>query len=158
MVTTRPAVEDDVPVITAMIRELAEYERLLHELDATEDDYRRHLFGERPSAEVVLAEMNGRVIGYALFFTNFSTFRGRPGIYLEDLYVSPAERGQGAGKALLRHLARLALERECARLEWVVLDWNQPAIDFYVSLGAKPTSDWTTYRVTGPALEALGAP
>ena len=151
----RPATERDVPLILSLIRELAEYERLSHEIVATEEILRDSLFGERPAAEVLLGYVGDDPAGFALFFHNFSTFLGRPGIYLEDLYVRPEFRGAGIGRAMLVHLARLARERGCGRLEWSVLDWNEPAIGFYKSLGASPVSGWTVYRVTGEALEAL---
>ena len=150
-----PAIESQVPLILELIRGLAEYERLAHEVVATEESLRRSLFGARPDAEVVIAYAGGEPAGFALFFHNYSTFLGRLGLYLEDLFVKPAFRGLGVGRALLRHLARLAVERGCGRFEWWVLDWNAPAIRFYESLGARPMSDWTIYRLTGPALEAL---
>ena len=155
--TLRAATLDDVPRILAFIRALADFERLLHRVEATEDGLRRALFGPRPYAEVVLAEDEGVPVGFALFFHTFSTFLGRPGIYLEDLFVVPEARGRGVGRALLVHLARLAGERGCGRIEWAVLDWNAPAIRFYDSLGARPNSDWTVYRLTGDALIALAA-
>lgn len=153
----RPAAMDDVGVILGFIRELADYERLSHEVDATKTDLTEALFGARPYAEVILAEADGAPAGFALFFHNFSTFRGRPGIYLEDLYVSPGYRGRGIGRALLGHLAALAVERGCRRLEWSVLDWNEPAIGFYRSLGAVPMDEWTVFRLTGDALGQLAA-
>jgi GNAT superfamily N-acetyltransferase len=152
-----PARPEDVPMILTLIRELAEFERLLHEVTATEEQVHEGLFGARPSAEVVMARMGDEVAGFALFFHNFSTFLAKPGIYLEDLYVRQRFRGQGCGEALLRYLARTALERGCGRLEWSVLDWNQRAIDFYKSLGAVPMNEWTIYRVTGDALRRLGS-
>jgi GNAT superfamily N-acetyltransferase len=155
--TLRAATVDDVPQILAFIRALAEYERLLHEVVATEDGLRRALFGPRPYAEVVLAEDGGAPIGFALFFHTFSTFVGLPGIYLEDLFVVPEARGRGVGRALLTHLYRLALERGCGRVDWAVLDWNAPAIRFYESLGAQPNSDWTVYRLAGEPLAGLAA-
>ena len=151
----RPATEDDVPIILSLIRELAEYERLSHEVVATEGLLRESLFGERRGAEVLIACCKRAPAGFALFFHNFSTFLGRPGIYLEDLYVKPEFRGRGIGRALLTHLARLAKGRECGRLEWAVLDWNEPAIKLYKSIGAVPMDEWTVYRVTGEALETL---
>ena len=151
----RAAVEADVPLILEFIRGLAEYERLAHEVVATEDGLRHWLFGARPAAEVVFAEWEGEPAGFALFFHNFSTFLGRPGVYLEDLFVNPAHRGRGIGRALLAHLARLAMERGCGRLEWSVLDWNEDAIRFYRSLGALPMDEWTVFRVTDDALTAL---
>lgn len=152
----RSAVPDDVPAILGFIRALAEYERLLHEVTATEEALREHLFGPTPRAEVVLAELDGRPVGFALFFHNYSTFLAKPGIYLEDLFVLPEFRGRGFGKALLIHLARLAKQRGCGRFEWSVLDWNEPSIRFYRSLGAVPLADWTIMRVTGAALDRLG--
>ena len=151
----RPATEDDVPIILSLIRELAEYERLSNEVVATEGLLRESLFGERRGAEVLIACCKGAPAGFALFFHSFSTFLGRPGIYLEDLYVKPKFRGRGIGRALLAHLARLAKERGCGRLEWAVLDWNEPAIKLYKSIGAVPMDEWTVYRVTGEALETL---
>ena len=151
----RPATPADVPVIARLIRALAEYERLTHEVILDEDRLQQHLFGPRPYAEVLLAEDNGQVVGFALFFHNYSTFVGKPGIYLEDLFVEPACRGKGLGKALLQALAKLAIERDCGRLEWAVLDWNEPSIQFYQALGAKPMDEWTGYRLTGEALRGL---
>lgn len=151
----RPATPADVPVIARLIRALAEYERLAHAVSLDEADLRRHLFGERKYAEVLLAEDAGEVVGFALFFHNYSTFRGKPGIYLEDLFVFPESRGRGHGKALLREIARLAVERDCARVEWSVLDWNEPSIRFYESLGAAPMDEWTAYRLTGESLTKL---
>jgi GNAT superfamily N-acetyltransferase len=155
--TLRAATAADVPQILAFIRGLAEYERLLHEVVATEEAMRQALFGPRPYAEVVLAEDDGVPVGFALFFHTFSTFLGQPGIYLEDLFVVPAARGRGVGRALLSHLSRVAIERGCGRVEWAVLDWNAPAIRFYDSLGAQPNSEWTVYRLTDEALAALAA-
>ena len=151
----RAAVEEDTPLILRLVKELAEYEELSHEVVATEDSLRRSLFGERCFAEALIGEVEGEPAGFALFFHDFSTFLGRPGIYLEDLYVRPEFRGSGLGRALLVYLARLALERGCGRLEWSVLDWNEPAIGFYKSVGAVPLDGWTGYRVTGEALEQL---
>ncbi len=148
----RPASGADVPVILQFIRELARYERLEHEVAASAAELAEALFGERRYAEVVLACSGGLPVGFALFFHNFSTFKGRPGIYLEDLYVRPEARGRGIGKRLLAHLARLAVERRCARLEWAVLDWNEPSIGFYRSLGAVALDEWTVFRLTGDAL------
>ena len=141
--------------IVSLIRELASYERIEHEMEATEDDVRDALFGEWPSAEAVLAYAGGELAGYALFFHNFSTFVGRRGLYLEDLFVRPEGRGRGHGKALLAALPRVAVERGWGRMEWSVLNWNQPAIDVYRSIGAVPLDEWTTYRLTGEALERL---
>jgi len=145
----------DVPTIRTLIRELAEFERLLHEAQATDEQLHENLFGPNPGAEVVIARVGEEVAGFALFFHNFSTFLGKRGLYLEDLFVRPRFRGAGCGAALLRHLAKLAVERQCGRFEWSVLDWNQRAIDFYKSLGAVPMNEWTIYRVTGDALEKL---
>ncbi len=156
-VRVRAASEEDLPLILTFIKELAEYERLSHEVVATEESLREHLFGERPVAEVIVAEGGTDPAGFALFFHSFSTFLGRPGIYLEDLYVRPEFRGRGMGRVLLVHLARLARERGCGRLEWSVLDWNEPAIGFYRGIGASPVGGWTVYRVTGEALEDLAA-
>jgi GNAT superfamily N-acetyltransferase len=155
--TLRPAIVDDIPQILAFIRALADYERLLHEVIATEDGLRTALFGSRPYAEVVLAEDAGVPVGFALFFHTFSTFLGQPGLYLEDLFVVPEARGRGVGRALLGHLARVAVARGCGRVEWAVLDWNAPAIRFYDSLGARPNEEWTVYRLTGDPLAALAA-
>lgn len=155
--TIRSASADDLPLIAELIRALADYEKLLHEVRFDEDTLRAKLFGPRPYAEVVIGEIDGAAQGFALFFHNFSTFEGKPGIYLEDLFVRPAARGSGLGKALLAHLAALAVERDCARLEWSVLDWNAPAIGFYQSLGARGMDDWTVMRVDGDALRQLGA-
>jgi len=152
----RAALEEDAPLILQLIKELAEYEKLSHEVVATEDSLRRALFGQRRFAEALIGEVEGEPAGFALFFHNFSTFLGRPGIYLEDLYVRPEFRGSGLGRALLAYLARLALERGCGRLEWSVLDWNEPAIEFYKSVGAAPVDGWTGYRVAGEALAELG--
>ncbi len=151
----RPATEADLGVIEALIRALAEYERMRDEVVMDAALLRRNLFGERRFAEVLIAEENSEAAGFALFFHNFSTFVGRPGIYLEDLFVKPEHRGKGYGKALLRRLAEIAVERECGRLEWAVLDWNEPAIGFYQSLGARPNNEWTVYRLAGDALETL---
>jgi GNAT superfamily N-acetyltransferase len=154
-VTIRRAAEADVPLVVRFIRGLAEYERLLHECEATEERVRDTLFGPRPDAEIVIAEVGGEPAGFALFFHNYSTFLARRGLYLEDLFVYPEHRGRGVGRALLAHLARLAVERGCGRFEWSVLDWNEPAIRFYRSLGAVAMDDWTLYRLTGDALHRL---
>jgi GNAT superfamily N-acetyltransferase len=152
----RPAKPADVPLIADLIRQLARFEKLEHEVVLTEDLLTAGLFGARPYAEAVLAEEAGEPIGFALFFHTFSTFLARPGLYLEDLFVLPEHRGRGVGSAVLAHLAHLALERGCGRLEWAVLNWNQEAIRFYERLGARPNSEWTVYRLTGEALTALG--
>ena len=157
-ITIRPADVGDVGVILQFIRDLAKYEHLEHEVAATEGMLREALFGGRPYAEVVLACLNGEPVGFALFFHNFSTFLGRAGIYLEDLYVRPEARGHGVGRRLLTWLAATAVSRGCGRLEWAVLDWNEPSIRFYRKLGAVALDDWTTYRVTGPALTELAGP
>jgi len=149
------ATKADAPQILVFIKALAEYERLADAVVATEDGLRETLFGERRYAECVIARWKGEPAGFALFFHNYSTFLGRPGVYLEDLFVNPAFRGLGIGKALLQHLAKLALERNCGRLEWSVLDWNESAIGFYKSLGAEPLDDWTIFRVKGEALKNL---
>lgn len=151
----RAAAPGDVPTIAALIRELAAYEHLEHEVVLDEQGLDDHLFGPRPYAEVLIAESRGEVAGFALFFHSFSTFLGRPGIYLEDLFVLPDRRGRGIGRLLLEHLAAIALERGCGRLEWSVLDWNEPAIGFYRRLGAEPMQEWTINRVTGDALLRL---
>ncbi len=156
--TIRAATASDVESILAFIRELAAYERLEHEVVATSDSISQWLFGPRPAAEVLIAEIAGESVGFALYFTSFSTFLGRPGIYLEDLFVRPAHRGAGIGRALLQRVAELACERGCGRLEWAVLDWNEPAIGFYERLGAKAMGEWTTWRVTGEGLEVMARP
>jgi GNAT superfamily N-acetyltransferase len=154
-IATRPAVAGDLDLIIGFIRALAEYERLADAVRLDREALGTHLFGPAPKAEVIIAERDDAAVGFALFFHNFSTFEGAPGIYLEDLFVDPAARGAGAGKALLAALAGLAIERGCARLEWSVLDWNTPAIDFYRSLDAKSMDEWTINRVEGDALSAL---
>jgi GNAT superfamily N-acetyltransferase len=151
------ATERDVPLILRLIKELAEYERMSDEVVATEDGLRRTLFGAHPAAEVVVAYAGDEPAGFALFFHNYSTFLAKPGLYLEDLFVVPTFRGRGYGKALLVHLAKLAVERDCGRFEWSVLDWNEPAIGFYKKLGATPMDAWTIMRVTGDALHKLAA-
>ena len=156
-ISIRPATPADLPLIAQLIRDLAEYEKLAQEVRFDDAVLGTKLFGPRPYAEVVIGELDGEPQGFALFFHNFSTFEGRPGIYLEDLFVRPAARGSGLGKALLAHLAALALERDCARLEWSVLDWNEPAIGFYKALGARLMDEWTVMRVDGGALARLGA-
>ena len=158
-VIIRDACVDDVPLILSFVRALAEYEKLSHEVEATEDRLRATLFprsaGHKPSAEVLIAEIDGRAVGFALFFSSYSTFLAKPGVYLEDLFVLPSERGHGVGRKLLARLATLVLERGGGRLEWSVLNWNTPAIEFYRSLGAKPMEGWTVNRLTGEALERL---
>ena len=153
----RSADASDVPVILAFVSELAEYEHLSHLVTATESKLRETLFGAHPGAEVVLAFEGSEPAGFAVFFHNFSTFLGVKGLWLEDLFVRPVFRGRGYGKALLLHVARVACERGCGRFEWSVLDWNEPSIRFYKSLGAQPLDDWTIFRVTGKALQELGA-
>lgn len=157
--TLRPATRADVPLLLEFIRGLAEYERLLAEVEATEDRLQATLFPEngRPAAECILAQVDGEPAGFALFFTNYSTFLAKPGLYLEDLFVKPAHRGRGVGKSLLLHLARLANARGYGRMEWTVLDWNQPAIDFYESLGARRMREWQICRLAGAALAQYGA-
>jgi GNAT superfamily N-acetyltransferase len=151
----RPAIGKDCPTILAFIKQLAEYEKLAHEVVATEEKLQETLFGEHPSAEVIIAEYQNTPVGFALFFTNYSTFLAKPGIYLEDLYIQADMRGRGFGKKLLAHLAGIAVERDCGRLDWWVLDWNQPAKDFYLSLNAEPMDGWTVNRLSGKALAAL---
>ena len=151
----REANEADIPVIAWFIRQLAEYERLLHEFVMTEETLRESLFGAHPCAEVLLAYDGDKPVGFAVFFHNFSTFLGKPGLYLEDLFVIPEMRGKGFGRALLSRLAKIACERHCGRFEWAVLDWNKPSIEFYKKLGAMPMDDWTIFRVTGDALKKL---
>lgn len=155
--TVRPATPADLPLIAQFIRDLAEYEKLSHEVRFDEAKLGEKLFGPRPYAEVLIGEIDGEAQGFALFFHNFSTFEGRPGIYLEDLFVRPEARGSGLGKVLLAHLAQLCSTRDCARLEWSVLDWNAPSIGFYQSLGAKLMDEWTVMRVDGDALTKLAA-
>ena len=156
-ISIRSATPDDLPLIADLIRALAEYEKLAHEVRFDDAVLGAKLFGDRPYAEVIIGQVDGTAQGFALFFHNFSTFEGRPGIYLEDLFVRPEARGSGLGKALLARLAALAVERDCARLEWSVLDWNEPAIGFYKKLGARLMDEWTVMRVDGAALERLGA-
>ena len=150
-----PATENDLGLILSYIRKLAEYEKLSHMVVATEENIREHVFGPNPVAEVLLAHWDQEPVGFALFFRNYSTFLGRAGIYLEDLFVRPEHRRKGHGFALLRELARLAVERRCGRLEWSVLKWNEPAIAFYRSLGAKAMDEWGTFRMTGDTIAAL---
>jgi GNAT superfamily N-acetyltransferase len=154
-ISIRSATRDDLALIFRFVCDLATYEQLRHEVRADLDTLDRHLFGDAPKAEVIIGEVDGTPAGFALFFHNFSTFEGRPGLYLEDLFVEPAARGSGLGKALLVRLAQLAVERDCARLEWAVLDWNEPAIAFYRSLGARAMDEWTVNRVDGDALKQL---
>jgi GNAT superfamily N-acetyltransferase len=153
----RPVTPDDMEVLANLVRELAVYEKLEEHAKATPDDFRRNLFGPRPAAEAAIAEVEAEPVGFALWFTTFSTFRGQPGIYLEDLFVKPGYRGQGIGKVMLAMLARLAIERGCERLEWSVLNWNEPAIGFYRALGAKPMDEWTVYRLFDEPLHRLAA-
>ena len=151
----RPATVNDLSIVLQLIRDLAEYERAPNDVVATEEGLREVLFGERPSAEVVLAMEGDNAVGFAVFFHNFSTWLGRPGLYLEDLFVRPDSRGKGYGRALLVHLAEIARERGCGRMEWAVLDWNEPAIKFYRSLGAAPNEEWTIFRLTSDKIAAL---
>ncbi|MCC6586736.1 MAG: GNAT family N-acetyltransferase [Bryobacterales bacterium] len=153
----RPATAADTSLVLEMIKGLAEYERLLDEVEATEDRVRQTLFGPDPSAETILACDGGTCAGFAVFFRTYSTFLAQPGLYLEDLFVRPEYRGRGIGLALLRHLAAIAHQRGYGRIEWGVLDWNQPAINFYESLGARPMTGWSKYRLSGEALTALGS-
>jgi GNAT superfamily N-acetyltransferase len=155
MTRIRPAERADVPLILGLIRELAEYERLSDSVTGTEERLERHLFGARPAAEAVVAELDGEPVGFALFFTTFSTFLCRPGLWLEDIYVRPEHRRAGVGRALLEHLAGVAVERDCGRMEWSALDWNEPALDFYAGLGARPVEGWTVHRLEGDALRSL---
>lgn len=150
-----PATQNDVPTILRFIRELADYEKLSHEVVATEDSLRASLFGARPAAEVVIAYERDEPVGFALYFQTFSTFLGRPGLYLEDLYVTPARRGHGVGRRLLAYLARVAVERGYGRMEWSVLNWNEPALVVYRKIGARPMDEWTVQRLTGEALKSL---
>jgi GNAT superfamily N-acetyltransferase len=154
-VTIRPATEADLGTIDELIRALAEYERMADEVVMDRELLRKSLFGERAYAEVLIAEEADEPVGFALFFHNFSTFVGRPGIYLEDLFVKPEHRGSGIGKALLKRLAEIAVERDCGRMEWAVLDWNEPAIGFYKKLGARPNDEWTVFRLAGDSLRDL---
>lgn len=155
MTNLRPGTEADLELIASLIRALADYERLAHEATFDVEDLRRNLFGPRPYAETIIAEVDGVAAGFALYFHNFSTFLGKPGIYLEDLFVKPEHRGSGLGRALLARLAAIAVERDCGRLEWSVLDWNEPAIGFYRRLGAQPNAEWTVFRLAGEALSNL---
>ncbi len=153
----RPATPDDCVEIDRLIRELADYEKLAHQMQGTPEKLRAALFGPRPAAEAVMAERGGRAVGFALFFTTYSTFLSKPGLYLEDLFVEPAHRGAGIGKALLTHLAGLAVERGCGRFEWRVLDWNEPSIRFYESIGGRILPEWELVRMTEPEFAALAA-
>jgi GNAT superfamily N-acetyltransferase len=151
----RSATESDIPIVLSFIKKLARYERLSHEVVATEELLRETLFGNRQTAEVAIGYLGTQPVGFVLFFHNYSTFLGKPGLYIEDLFVDEEYRRRGCGRALLLHVARLAKERDCGRLEWAVLDWNQPAIDFYKKLGALPMSEWTVFRITGKRLAEL---
>ncbi len=153
----RPAAREDVPLLLQLIGELADYERLRDEVVLDAALLERHLFGARPAAEAAIAEVDGEAVGYALFFPTFSTFLGRPGMWLEDLFVRPQQRGAGVGRALLGHVARLAVERDCGRLEWSALDWNEPALAFYRLLGARRMGEWQQHRLDGQALAAVAA-
>ena len=157
MLTIRPATRADAPTIATLVRELAEYEKLLHEAKATADDFLRELDSPNPVIHVLIAEWNGTPAGFALYFFNFSTFVGRPGLYLEDLFVRPAQRKHGIGRALLRELARIAQQRNCGRMEWAVLDWNEPALRFYKSLDARPMTEWIVHRLTPVEIGKLAA-
>ncbi len=154
-ISIRPANADDATLLLTFVRELAAYEKLSDDVVATEDRIRETLFGAGPAALALLAEVDGAPAGFAIYFHTYSTFLARPGLYLEDLFVRPAFRRGGVGRALLAHLARVAVESGCGRFEWAVLDWNQPAIDFYQSLGARPMNEWTVFRLTGAALHNL---
>jgi GNAT superfamily N-acetyltransferase len=153
--TIQPAQLSDVPVILQLIQDLATYERAPDDVSATEEQLRRVLFSDKPSAEVLIAREGEAPVGFAVYFHNFSTWLGRPGLYLEDLFVKPEKRGKGYGRALLQRLARIAHERGCGRMEWAVLDWNDPAIQFYKKLGAKPMEEWTVFRLTGDGITQL---
>jgi GNAT superfamily N-acetyltransferase len=155
--TIRSATPADVPTILGFIRELAEYERMTHEVVATEAIIAESLFGPRPAAEAIIADVDGKAVGYACYFTSFSSFLGRGGVYIEDIYVQPHIRGCGIGKQLMTRIAQTAVERRCGRLEWAVLNWNEPSIAFYKSLGARAMAEWTVYRVTGVELQTLAA-
>ena len=157
MLNIRPATPADADTIAALVRELADYEKLLHEARATPEDFRRELTSDRPVIQVLIAEWDGTPAGFALYFFNFSTFVGRPGLYLEDLFVRPALRSHGIGRALLRALARIARDRDCGRMEWAVLDWNEPALRFYRSLGARPMNEWIVHRLSPAEIGRLAA-
>ncbi|MGI9304827.1 MAG: GNAT family N-acetyltransferase [Gammaproteobacteria bacterium] len=154
-VTIRPATPDDAALILRFITELAEYEKAAHEVKATVESIFESLFGEEPKAKAVICLCDGEPAGFALYFYNYSTWLGKHGLYLEDLYVTPAHRKSGAGAAMLKHLAKLAVDKDCGRFEWSVLDWNEPAINFYEKLGAVAQKQWTTYRLTGDSLQRL---
>jgi len=154
-VTLRIAEVNDIPTIMNFIKALAEYEKLTNEVAADEEQLKKTLFGDKKFAEVIIADYKKQPAGFMLFFHNYSTFLGKPGIYLEDLFVNPDLRGKGIGKILLTHLGKIAIARDCGRIEWAVLDWNEPSIQFYKKLGAKPMDDWTVFRVTGDAIENL---
>ena len=154
--TIRETTVDDIPLILEFVRALAAYERLTHEIQATEETLRESLFGSRPAAEVVLAFHDDQPVGFAVFFQNFSTFVGKPGLYLEDLFIKPEFRNRGYGKILFRHVARIANQRGAGRFEWAALDWNEPATAFYKKLGARPLDDWTVFRLTGEPLRKFG--
>jgi GNAT superfamily N-acetyltransferase len=151
------AVETDVPLILDFIKQLADYEKLSHQVVATVEILEKNLFGQRANAQVIMAELDGQKVGFAIFYTNFSTFLGKPGLYLEDLFVIPSARGHGVGKRMLAYLARITQERDYGRLDWAVLDWNKPSIAFYDSIGAKPLSDWITYRLQDKALKDMAS-
>lgn len=157
MLNIRPAAPADAGTIAALVRELADYEKLLHEARATDEDFRRELTAENPVIRVLIAEWDGEPVGFALYFFNFSTFVGRAGLYLEDLFVRPAMRGKGVGRALLRALARIARDRDCGRMEWAVLDWNEPALRFYQTLEARPMKEWIVHRLTPVEIGKLAA-
>ncbi len=152
-----PATRDDAELVLALVRELAEYEKLSHEVVATADDVRESLFGEKPAAEALIAWLDDQPVGFAIFFQNYSTFLARSGIHLEDLFVRPAARGRGFGRALLAEVARIARDRKCGRLEWSVLDWNAPALAFYERIGARVMKEWRLHRLTGEALDAVAS-
>lgn len=155
--TIREGTENDISLILSFIRELAEYEKLLHEVVTDESTLKESLFGKRNVAEVIIGEWNEKPVSFAIYFHNFSTFLGKPGLYLEDLYVTPEFRGKGIGKVMLSYLAQIAIDRNCGRFEWWVLDWNTPALNFYRSIGAVSMDEWTVQRVTGKALEDLAS-
>ena len=155
LISIRTATNEDAPLILNFVRELAEYEKAPHEVKASSRDYETSLFAEDSFAHALICENNGIPIGYAVYFFNYSTWQGKPGLYLEDLYISPDYRGLGAGKAMLKHLARIALEKGCGRFEWSVLDWNKPAINFYESIGARAQAEWVKYRLEGQSLNSF---